>query len=302
MQLFGGSLGVGAARRFNRVKNWVAGKTFLPAFELGPDNVGRYVEAIERSGARHLVGYTSACYLLASLVERAGLRLKLDAVFPTAEVLPPQWAEAMTRVFGARVLPYYGCGEVQSLGYSCPEADEPTYHTSDEHVILEVESREGAASFEGEGAFLVTDLDNRAMPLIRYRNGDAGLLAGEGCSCGRTLGRILRIDGRVNDVLLTVRGDAVSGAIGPHAFRLTRGVEAFQIVQRRPGQVTLRIVTGQGFDASAEEAMLRKVFDEHLGPEAMVDFEYVDRVQKTAAGKARFVINEFLGGAPPSPR
>jgi phenylacetate-CoA ligase len=291
VQLFGGSLGVGAARPMNGVKNWLAGKTFLPAFELAPDNVARYVQAIERSGARHLVGYASACHLLATLVERAGLRLALEAVFPTAEVLPPEWAERMRHVFGARVLPYYGCGEIQSLGYSCPEGG--GYHTCDEHAILEVETG-GAAALTGEGALLVTDLDNRAMPLLRYRNGDAGVVTAPGCACGRTLGKIERLDGRVNDVLLTLAGERVSGAIGPHAFRTTRGVEAYQIVQRQPGQATLRIVRGQGYDPALEESRLRKVFRDHLGRDAEIQFEYVAEVARTAAGKARFVINEYL--------
>jgi phenylacetate-CoA ligase len=303
VQLFGGSLGVTQARRFNGVKNWLAGKTFLPAFELTSRNVERYVAEIRASRARHLVGYTSACHLLATLVERAGLRLELAAVFPTAEMLPPQWAEKMESVFGARVLPYYGCGEVQSLGYTCPEAADPVYHTSDEHAIIEVEGRDGRASLAGEGAFLVTDLDNRAMPFIRYRNGDAGVLAGPGCSCGRTLGRILRLDGRVNDVLLTTSGETLSGALCPHAFRLCRGVDAFQVVQRRPGHVLLRIVRTGEFDPAVEEARLRKVFHDHLGAGAAIEFEYVAEVPRTGAGKARFVINEHLSspgtGGPP---
>jgi phenylacetate-CoA ligase len=39
VQLFGGSLGQGGGRRFNRVKNWFSGKVFLPAFELAEANV-----------------------------------------------------------------------------------------------------------------------------------------------------------------------------------------------------------------------------------------------------------------------
>jgi len=296
VQLFGGQLGQGNGRPMNRLKNWFAGKVFLPAFELGEANVGAYVAAIQRAGARFLVGYASACHQLAVLAERAGLALRLDAVFPTAELLPQHWGERIARVFGAKVLPYYGCGEVQSLGYSCPEAP-GVYHTSDEHAIIEVEDRQGNAGLEGEGAFLITDLDNRAMPLIRYRNGDAGLIGAPGCACGRTLGRILRLDGRVNDVLLTTAGVAISGVIGTHSFRVVSGVSAYQIVQRRPGQVLLRIVRGSGWDAAKEEPKLRKIYADHLGAGSEVEIEYVDEIAKTAAGKARFVINEYLAEA-----
>lgn len=293
VQLFGGSLGQGA-RPLNGLKNWFAGKVFLPAFELGPYNVRRYVHAIRKADARFMVGYASAIHQLATLVEAAGLQLKLDAVLPTAELLLPEWRETIERVFGARVLPYYGCGEIQSLGYSCPDAAEPVYHTCDEHAIIEVERADGTTALEGEGAFLITDLDNRAMPLIRYRNGDAGELAGPGCPCGRTLGRIVRLDGRVNDVLVTTGGGRISGVIGTHAFKYVRGADAFQVVQRRPGQALIRIVKGPGYDAAVEEPKLMEIFARHLGPGSEVGIEYVSSIAKTAAGKARFVINEHL--------
>lgn len=293
VQLFGGTLGVAQRRRLDRIKSFFSGKTFLPAFELGPENARRYLEEIRASGARFLVGYTSAVYLLASHAERSGVRVRLDAVFPTAELLLDSWRETIARAFGAKVLPYYGCGEIQSLGYACPEAEAPVYHTCDEHSVIEVEQPGGGAALAGEGPFLVTDLDNLATPLIRYRNGDAGVLAPPGCRCGRTLGRITRLDGRVNDVLYRTSGDAISGAIGPHAFKMVEGVEQFQIVQKRPGQITINIVRVEGsYVPAVEEPKIERIFKQHLGSDAEIDIRYVDWIPRTAAGKSRFIINE----------
>lgn len=290
VQLFGGTLGVSRPRPLDRAKNWFSGKRFLPAFEFGPHRAGEYLDAIRASGARFLVGYASAAYILASHAERTGARIRLEAVFPTAELLLPGWHETIARAFGAKVLPYYGCGEIQSLGYSCPDA--PGYHTCDEHSVIEVETP-GGASRSGDGPFLVTDLDNHAMPMIRYRNGDAGALAPPGCRCGRTLGRITRLDGRVNDILYTTRGDAISGVIGTHTFKMVEGIEQFQIVQRRPGQITVRLVPIAGrYDPAVEEPKIDRVFREHLGRDAEIQIDYVESIPRTPAGKARFVINE----------
>jgi phenylacetate-CoA ligase len=271
---------------------WLHGRVFLPAFELGPHCVQDYVMAIRRSGARFLNGYASACYMLAVLVDQAGLDLSFESVFTTAEMIPDQWTERIARVFSARVLPYYGCVEVNSVGFSCPAA--PVYHISDEHVIVEVEDVSGQTGLEGAGAFLITDLDNRAMPLIRYRNGDAGRVEGPGCPCGRTLGRVSRLDGRVSDMLVTTAGARISGAIVPHALRLIANVGSYQLIQRAPGQATVRIVRAPGYDRQAAEAELRRIFRQHLCAQADIEFEYVSSVPRTAAGKARFVINEYL--------
>lgn len=297
VQLFGGTLGVANQRRLERVKATFSGKHFLAAFDLGPHNAAAYLDSIRASRARFLIGYTSALYLLASHAERNGTRVELEAVFPTAEPLLESWRELMARVYGAAVLPYYGCGEIQSLGYSCPAAPVPVYHTCDEHSVLEVELPGGRSSLLGEGPFLVTDLDNHALPMIRYRNGDAGVLAPAGCACGRSLGRITRLDGRVNDVLYRTSGDAISGAIGPHAFKMIDGVEQFQIVQKRVGQITINIVPSAGaYVAAVEEPKIDRIFRQHLGLEADIEIRYVDSIPRTPAGKARFIINEVAGG------
>lgn len=292
VQLFGGTLGVARPRRLDAAKSWFAGKRFLPAFELGPATADRFLEAIRSSGARFLVGYTSAVYLLACHARRTGARLRLEAVFPTAEPLLDGWREVVGEGLGGRVLPYYGCGEIESLGYSCPASGAPVYHTCDEHAVIEVEQPGGGAALAGEGAFLVTDLDNAALPMIRYRNGDAGVLAPPGCACGRTLGRITRLDGRVNDVLYDTAGNPVSGAIGPHAFKMVEGVEQFQIVQQRAGQIVIRIVRAAGYRPEVEEPKLVRIFEQHLGSAARIEVRYVDAIPRTAAGKARFIINE----------
>jgi phenylacetate-CoA ligase len=158
--------------------------------------------------------------------------------------------------------------------------------------VIEVVTACGWASLGGEGPFLVTDLDNHALPMLRYRNGDAGALASPGCRCGRSLGRITRIDGRVNDVLYTTSGSAISGAIGPHAFKMVEGVEQFQIIQGRPGQVAISIVCLPGYAAAVEEPKIDRIFRQHLGRDAEIAIRYVDWIPRTAAGKARFVINE----------
>ncbi len=292
VQLFGGTLGVAPRGRLDRARDWFSGRHFLPAFKLGPHTASAYLDAIRASGARFLVGYSSAIYLLATYAERSGSQLGIEAVFPTAELLLDTWRDTISKVFGAKVFPYYGCGEIQSLGYSCPTAEEPSYHTCDEHSVIEVELPGGGASLVGEGPFLVTDLDNHALPMLRYRTGDAGALAPAGCRCGRTLGRITRLDGRSNDLLYSTSGAAISGVIGTHTFKVVDGVEQFQIVQRRPGQVTIKIVRMAQYDPAVEEPKMDRIFREHLGRDAEIEFRYVESIPRTPAGKARFVINE----------
>jgi len=290
LKLFGGSLGLPASSLRSLGERLMRPRTvFLPAFELNRTNVCEYVATARASGAKHLIGYSSALHLMALLAEDAGERCQFESVYPTAELLLPEWGEQIRRVFRCKVLPYYGCGEVNSLAFSC--GHDQGYHVCDEHAVIEIETSHNTFAFEGEGAFLVTDLDNYAMPFLRYRNGDAGILTGERCGCGRELSRILQLHGRVNDYLLSARGDPVPGAIAPHLFRLVGGVRFYQFVQNAPGQVIVRIVATDDYQRDAEEAKIRQVLKTHLGADASIVFEYRDDVERTPAGKARFVIS-----------
>ena len=51
---------------------------------------------------------------------------------------------------------------------------------------------------------------------------------------------------------------------------------------------------GHGYDPRTEEQKLYSIFRKHLGPGSDVVIEYVASIEKTPAGKARFVINEYL--------
>ena len=50
-------------------------------------------------------------------------------------------------------------------------------HIAEEHVVI-TESNE-------KKELMVTDLDNYALPFIRYWNADQAILSNETCSCGR---------------------------------------------------------------------------------------------------------------------
>ena len=80
----------------------------------------------------------------------------------------------------------------------------------EEHAVIEILRPDKSVYLTGEGPFLITDLDNYAMPIIRYANGDAGKISDHG-GCGFPFTRIERLDGRYNSLLMTHKGDLISG-------------------------------------------------------------------------------------------
>ena len=289
VKLFGGTLGLSPESFWGRIKARLSGEIFLPAFELSSQNVSQYVETIQRSKAEFLRGYSSAVYLLAKLMAEAGLRLRLQAVFPTAETLYDPQREMIEENLG-KVFEYYGCGELNSIAFEC-EAHQGL-HVSEEHVFLEV-LREGKPAPEGEmGAVTLTTLQNYTMPLIRYQNGDVAIRANQPCPCGRGLGKIARILGRINDLLRAKDGRLISGAFIPHLFRVTEGVQQVQVIQETEDLLLVKVVKGPRFTEREMETMLETI-RRYLG-EVTIKLEYVDCIPTTPMGKLRFVISKVV--------
>ena len=142
------------------------------------------------------------------------------------------------------------------------------------------------------GDILVTDLDNRAYPLIRYAIGDRTQALPSGCACGRTLERIAPIDGRIADALRTPSGRSVSGGFGG-LFNEWRGVvRQFQLHQGPDDTVTIRFVP-ESDAASATRAAeaVAQTLRTMLHDEVPVRVRVVDAVE-AVGGKARLVIAE----------
>ena len=89
---------------------------------------------------------------------------------------------------------------------------------------------------------LITDLDNRATPFIRYRIGDLALALAPGpCSCGRGLSRLGEITGRAFDVIRGPSGGAVGGTFWSLLLRTAvKSVRSFQVIQHETERIEIR--------------------------------------------------------------
>ena len=260
------------------------------AYELRQDSLDEYMDVIRRSGAQFITGYASClCYLARMLSER-GEKLNLTAAFTTSESLLPSWADTIRQAMNCKVYDYYGCGESNSLGFQCQEGN--TYHIPEEHVILEIESEDGQTDLLGKGGVLITDLDNYAMPLLRYRNGDYLTIEDNTCSCGRSLRLISKLEGRTSGFLLSASGELVSGGICDFIMSNVR-IEEFQVRQDSLNHILVLIVVRTTL-TQEDEHHIRTSFSQYLGDQVNVDIQLVESIPRTRAQKLQTAVNELL--------
>jgi len=268
----------------------LAGRQILfSAYHFADQHLPHYVAELRRRRPPWLHGYPSLLALLAGYVLDRGLDLGYRVRFVTAgaENLLPQQREAIHRAFGVWPRQHYGMAEGVANASEC------------EHGRLHVDEDFAAVEFlpgTAPGLYRVvgTNFSNPATPLVRYEVSDQVTLAPGRCPCGRP-GRLLdRVDGRQEDYVV-LPGGARLGRLD-HIFKDLDAVREAQIVQPEAGRVVLRVVRTQHYTAVDEQRLLAEA-RARLGEKMRLEVEYAERLQRSATGKLRFVVNQMPGAA-----
>jgi phenylacetate-CoA ligase len=252
-------------------------------FHLSPANLPHYVRALRRLRLPWLHGYPSLLALLAGhlLETDSDLGYQVRWVTTGAENLLPWQVELMRRAFGVSPRQHYGQAEAVA---NLSECESGLLHVDEDFSWVEFLPAPG-----GTHRIVGTNLSNPATPLLRYDTGDTVTVDDRTCPCGRAGRTVSRIDGRLEDYVLLPSGARVGRL--DHAFKdLTNAREA-QIRQRSREHVVVHVVPGPDWSSQDEERLIREM-RLRLGDELRLEVAYVERIERTASGKLRFVVSE----------
>lgn len=268
-------------------------KSFLMAWlicDRSQLTLSKYSQWVKRFNPRSLEGSPVAFYALAGFLERANQAgLGLPIVLSTSETLLNSHKQAIESAFHCRVFNHYGCNEICTIAQECEE--HAGLHINAEDRIVEfVKGGEAVAPGEA-GELVITDLENLAMPFIRYNIRDVGVPTSDTCPCGRGLPLVDRILGRTGDLLISQNGTIVPiDAIAQFmVFKNQKWMQQFQAVQPSRKELLIRAVK------SRNQPENLKLVQEMIGREvgnARVKTELVESIEAPPSGKHRFVISE----------
>lgn len=190
-----------------------------------------------------LIGYASTVALLADEQEAGCLHIHPVLVQLGAEGLAEDDYHRIAGAFDAKLSNKYAAIECPFVSYSCEHG---WLHVNSDWVVLEPVDADYRPTPPGEQSHtvLLSNLANRAQPILRYDLGDSILQRPDPCPCGNPLPAI-RVQGHAADVFTfpTGRGERIT--ISPLAFSTlverTPGVELFQIVQTAPASLRVRL-------------------------------------------------------------
>jgi phenylacetate-CoA ligase len=264
-------------------------------FNANSHDVDAVITDLRRKRVKHLVGYASSLFLLSrAMRERKIDNPGVQTILSTGDTLLPSYRSLINEVFGVGVCDYYGAGgEGIHIASQCEHRR--AYHLHLENAVIEF-LKDGRPARPGElGEIVVTQLDNHAMPLVRYATQDLALLSKTTrCECGRELPLIEGVQGRIPDIVVAPDGTYLVVHFFTILFEYISEVRQFQIVQRRPDAITAKIVRANGYDAPRVEARIRDAIAKTTNGSLSVEFEYVGDIPLSPSLKRRFVISELM--------
>jgi phenylacetate-CoA ligase len=269
-------------------------KSFLENWLISDRNeqtLSKYAHWMKRFRPKVLEGSPVGFYVLVNFLKKERLPdINLSAVLATSETLFSFQRQAIESAFNCRVFNLYGSNEIGSIAQECEE--HTGLHINAEDRIVEfIRGEEGVSPGE-MGEVVITDLENYAMPFIRYNIEDVGVPMADLCSCGRGLPLIKEINGRATDLIVSSDGNIIPGDIIAQfiLFRDHKWTQQFQVVQPSRRKISIKIVKSPESGTENLQLALRRIH-KCVG-NMKLETEFVESIVPPLSGKSRFIISE----------
>ncbi len=184
------------------------GATVLP---MSAGHTNRQVVLMNSLKPRVLACTPSYALYLGEEAQNIGLK-KEDITWEIGIFGGEPWSENMRKELERRLnikaYDIYGLSEITGPGVAVECSEQNGSHIWSDVFYPEIIDKETNLPVKNEGDFgelTITTLTKQGIPLIRYKTRDIVSLTTKTCGCGRTVPRISRIQGRVDDMIV-VRG------------------------------------------------------------------------------------------------
>jgi len=280
---------------YDRENNYL----ILSTYDMTDENLSKYAKKIEKFKPKVIRAYPSALDILAKYIKENNLRINAErnikAISTSSENLYPAQREMIEEVFKSPVFDKYGnCEQVTILG-ECEKHE--GYHDFMEYSYMEILDEEGKpVSEDGEiGQIVSTGFTNYALPFIRYKTEDLIEYTNHKCSCGRRLPLIKRVEGRLQELIITKRGNLISMvALNMHSD-VFDNVKQFQFYQDSPGKVIFKVIKKDTYTEKDTRYILQEL-QKKMKNQVDIAIKFVNEIPLTDRGKYTFLAQKLSIG------
>lgn len=213
------------------------------------------------------------CTALLRQLQRAKLPIpKVDVIWTAYEYCSVLYKEILEEGFGVPVFDNFGSTDTGG-GVAAFQCERGRHHVREDKFLFEF-VRDGRPVELGElGDIVVTSLNHRYMPIVRYRVGDLARPIGYACDCSHGQWPAFDLEGRLKDCMFDTKGGIVTTRAFDSIFRGLRWLDFYRFTQQSRTEYELLGVRRDGTDESdADEFMTRA--KALLGDDASIRVRY----------------------------
>jgi len=283
-----GSVGIRA-----KIRNYIWKIRLMNAFRMTPEKMKQYLSLLDSSPPDLILAYAQSIYELALFAERNGFRVAPQrAIMTSAGTLYPFMREKIEEVFRCKVFNRYGSREVGPIASEHPGSGGLWVAPWGCHIEI-VDEYDNPVSPGVEGDILVTSLTNFAMPLIRYKIGDRGVLSPDSTTPSGLRGQILlKVSGRNVDMFKCRDGTLIDGEYFTHLLYFRDWVRKFQFIQKDFDLVVVNLVKADGKVPDGDLEDISEKIQVLLGDRCRVEYNFLEDIPPSSSGKYRYTISE----------
>ncbi len=263
---------------------------YLDTMALNNQTMAEFVTLWKAERPKALFGHAHSIYMFAKYVASINEQsLRPQAIVATSMMLLDHERMLIESVFKCKVTNRYGCEEVGLIGSECEQHN--GMHLNTDHLYVEFLDDANQPVPAGDpGKIVLTDFNNKGMPLLRYQIEDIGIPSDRICSCGRGLPLMEGLQGRVADFLKGPNGTLVAGiSLVERTLTLIKGLEQIQLVQPALDIIEVNRVKGVDYDVNTDPLLLGEL-QTVFGSSIKCVINDVKEIAQENNGKYRFSI------------
>ncbi len=189
---------------------------------------------------------------------RSDLKLKIGMF--GAEPWSDHIRNRVEEEMGIHAYDVYGLTELCGPGVSIECSEHDGLHVWQDHFIVEtIDPDTGDVLTPGEeGELVFTTLTRTGMPMLRYRTRDISKVEIGQCKCGRTHARMMRVQGRSDDMLIIRGVNVFPSQIEYAVMCFSELATQYLIVVDRPGALDTFVVKVELSEKASKDPRLDK--------------------------------------------
>lgn len=266
---------------------YISKNVFIPSTMHERDQI----DLLKKTRPDFIISFPTTLSIISKIIKEEGIEgISPKIIMAWGEPLYKDRRRLIESCFGEKVgvFEYYGAVEFSQMALECEKHN--GMHMYPDNIVMELlKGNENVGQGEN-GDITLTGLNNRAMPLIRYKIGDNGSFDQNSCECGRNFPLIGCVEGRKDEFITLPSGRIlgprlICGAFDEPVFFNSK-VSDFNLVQKKKDKIVINVTKGKNYTKDTIKIIDRFMNDLIMEPMS-IEINVVESIPKTGSGKTR---------------